>query len=134
MTIQLFKDGKQIIASDGIMWVDGRLSEYNVTEEVIKRNLRYEKNFPHLLADAWQRTGQRLQGYGPIVNLPVDLEQQIRILQAEKVKKYGHLTNEDPMSEGEKELNGKIADLYSRINQIIKAKRKARQESASNEN
>lgn len=52
-TIQLFKDGKEIIASDGIMYVDGRYNLNSIRREVIARNGRYAKNFPHKLADSF---------------------------------------------------------------------------------
>jgi len=54
MKIQLKKDGNDIIATDGIMYVDGRLGLSKVIEEVKKRNKRFEKNFPHKVADAFE--------------------------------------------------------------------------------
>ncbi len=52
-TLQLFKDGKEIIASDGILYVDGRLNLFNIKQAVIKRNKTFEKNFSHKLADSF---------------------------------------------------------------------------------
>lgn len=52
-TLQLFKQGKEILGSDGIMYVDGRLNATNIRREVVKRNERYAKNFPHRLADSY---------------------------------------------------------------------------------
>lgn len=52
-TLQLFKDGKEIIASDGIMYVDGRFNLTSIKREVIKRNASFAKNFPHKVADSF---------------------------------------------------------------------------------
>lgn len=52
-TIQLFKDGKQILASDGILYVDGRYNAESVMREVVNRNKRFAKNFPHKVADSF---------------------------------------------------------------------------------
>ena len=69
-TLQLFKDGKEIIASDGIMYVDGRLNPSNVKREVIERNKRFAKNFPHKIADAFAIYRGRIGGsLGPVINL-----------------------------------------------------------------
>ena len=69
-TLQLFKDGKQIMASDGIMYVDGRFNLSNIKQEVIARNKRYAANFPHKIADSFAvyrgRIGSQL---GNIINL-----------------------------------------------------------------
>lgn len=54
MKIQLFKDGKEIIASDGIMYVDGRLNAYNVRQKVVERNKRFAKNFPNKVCDSFR--------------------------------------------------------------------------------
>jgi hypothetical protein len=45
--IQLYRDGEEIIASDGVLPVYTKLFK----EEVIERNKRFEKNFPHKVAD-----------------------------------------------------------------------------------
>lgn len=69
-TLQLFKDGKEILGSDGIMYVDGRLNPGNVKREVIERNKHYKKNYPHRLADAFAAYTGRIGGnMGRIVNL-----------------------------------------------------------------
>jgi len=48
--LQLFdEEGKEILASDGIMYVDGRYNMNNVIEAVKERNKRM-KNFPHKIA------------------------------------------------------------------------------------
>jgi hypothetical protein len=52
-TIQLFKDGKQMLASDGIMLVDGRFNNASIYREVTARNNRFAVNFPHKVADQY---------------------------------------------------------------------------------
>lgn len=54
MIVQLFRDGKEIIASDGIMYIDGRINAYNVRQKVLERNQRYSKNFPHKVCDSYR--------------------------------------------------------------------------------
>lgn len=51
--IQLFKDGKQIIATDGIMYIDGRFNAASIYREVRARNNRFAQNFPHKVADQY---------------------------------------------------------------------------------
>lgn len=53
MKIQLFKDGKEIAATDGIMYVDGRYTIESTKQAVHVRNGRFKKNFPHKLADSF---------------------------------------------------------------------------------
>ena len=49
--LQLYhQDGSLMIASDGVMQVDGRYGFERILEEVRSRNKRYEKNFPHKIA------------------------------------------------------------------------------------
>ncbi len=52
-TIQLFKDGKQMMATDGIMKVDGRFNAASIYREVRARNNRFAVNFPHKVADQY---------------------------------------------------------------------------------
>lgn len=54
MIAQLFRDGKEIIASDGIMYIDGRLNAANVRQKIIERNQRFAKNFPHKVCDSFR--------------------------------------------------------------------------------
>ena len=61
-TLQLFRDGSEIIASDGIMYVDGRLNINNVIAQVKKRNERYKANFPHKVADQFAIYTGRIGG------------------------------------------------------------------------
>lgn len=69
-TLQLFKDGQKIIATDGILYVDGRFNIENVKNEVRKRNTRFVKNFPNKVADSFaiyqNRIGSKL---GNIIKL-----------------------------------------------------------------
>jgi hypothetical protein len=51
--IQFYKDNKEIIASDGIMVVDGRLNNSSIYRLVRQRNNSYAKNFPHKIADSY---------------------------------------------------------------------------------
>lgn len=51
--IQFYKNGKELIASDGIMPIDGRLNNSSIYILVIERNKRYAKNFPHKIADSY---------------------------------------------------------------------------------
>jgi len=51
--LQLFKDGNEIIATDGIMHVDGRFNIENIKFAVRERNKRFIKNFPHKIADSF---------------------------------------------------------------------------------
>lgn len=52
-TIQLFKEGKQLLGTDGIMHVDGRFNSASIYKEVRARNNRFAKNFPHKIADQY---------------------------------------------------------------------------------
>lgn len=58
--IQLFKDGKELIASDGIMKVDGRLNNESIHYEIVKRNNRFAVNFPHYIADQYAIYSNRI--------------------------------------------------------------------------
>lgn len=58
--LQLFKDGKQIIASDGVMYVDGRLNSASIYREVRARNNRFAVNFPHKVADQYAIYSDRI--------------------------------------------------------------------------
>lgn len=70
-TLQLFWEGKEIIASDGIMYVDGRLGLNRIKSEVMDRNIRIAKNFPHLVCDSFAvyKGSQIRNGYGQIIKL-----------------------------------------------------------------
>lgn len=52
-----------------------------------------------------------------------EIDKEIERLKKEKDKLYGKPDISQPYLPGEKEMEQKIADLYSKINQIIKMKR-----------
>ena len=52
-TIQLFKDNKQILGSDGVMKTNQNISLMKLTNLVVERNKRYEKNFKHLICNSF---------------------------------------------------------------------------------
>jgi len=60
--LQLFKDGKEIIATDGIMYVDGRFNTDNIRFAVRERNKRFAANFPHKIADSFAIYTNRIGG------------------------------------------------------------------------
>lgn len=51
--LQLFKDNSEIIATDGIMFVDGRFNLASIKNAVKQRNERFSKNFPHKICDSF---------------------------------------------------------------------------------
>jgi hypothetical protein len=50
--LQLFTNDSEIIASDGIMYVDGRFSIYSIANAVRERNKKMA-NFPHKICDGF---------------------------------------------------------------------------------
>jgi hypothetical protein len=52
-TLILMSKGTEIMGSDKLMHVDGRFGLAKIKQEVHKRNSRYAKNFPHLVADSF---------------------------------------------------------------------------------
>ncbi len=69
-TLQLYRGDKEIIASDGIMYVDGRFNPANIKREVIARNKRVIKNFPHKVADSFAIYHGRIGGsVGQLIRL-----------------------------------------------------------------
>lgn len=63
MVLQLTKDSKDIIATDGRLWVDGRNSLNAIYKSVLERNDSFKKNFPHKIA-----TGFRYKGTEVLLN------------------------------------------------------------------
>ena len=57
-TSQLYRNNKEMIATDGQIWIDGRLSIESAKEVVRNRNIRFAKNFPHKVADSFQYKGR----------------------------------------------------------------------------
>ncbi len=51
--IQLVRNGIEIIATDGQMYIDGRWNLSTIKYEVSKRNNRFQKNFPDKIATAF---------------------------------------------------------------------------------
>lgn len=69
-TLQLFRDGKEIIATDGIMYVDGRFGPARIYKEVRARNNRFAANFPHKIADQYAIYRGRIGStIGPLINI-----------------------------------------------------------------
>ncbi len=52
--LQLFQDGKEMLASDGVMRVDGRVNLLNIKMAVRSRNESFKKNFPYKIADGFK--------------------------------------------------------------------------------
>jgi len=68
-TLQLFKDGKEIIATDGVVYVDGRFNLNSIIREVKRRNERMI-NFPYKIADSFAvYKGAIRNGYGQITRM-----------------------------------------------------------------
>lgn len=61
-TLQLFKNGLPLLGSDGILKVDGRYNAASIRAEVLNRNERFKKNFPHKLADSYATYNGRIGG------------------------------------------------------------------------
>lgn len=77
MLLQLFKDGKEIPATDGIMYTDGRLNKENIANRVRQRNKKFELNFPDKVSDAFAiYKGNKVRnGYGAIYKVVNPLKQ-----------------------------------------------------------
>ena len=69
--LQLFQNENEMIASDGIMHVDGRFNISRIKDEVRERNNRFRKNYSHKLADGFAiYNGNCIRnGYGRVYNL-----------------------------------------------------------------
>ena len=53
MYIQLYdhrNSGVELLASDGRMWVDGRLNHEHILDAIYDRNTSFLKYFPHKIA------------------------------------------------------------------------------------
>ena len=57
-TIQLVRNGIQIIATDGQMYIDGRWNLSSIKNAVMQRNNRFRLNFPHKVATAFIYKGK----------------------------------------------------------------------------
>lgn len=54
-------DGKDILGSDGLMYIDGRKNLYNQIMEIKERNKTYAKNFPNKIANGYYKVNDRLE-------------------------------------------------------------------------
>lgn len=64
--LQLFTNDTEIIASDGIMYVDGRFNLCSIANAVRERNARVAKNFPYKVCDGFAiyKNNRIANGYG----------------------------------------------------------------------
>ena len=67
-TLVLLKDGKEILGSDGVMYVDGRLNIHSIKEAVKARNKSLVRNFPHKVCDSFGICTSRLN-YSNVIKL-----------------------------------------------------------------
>ena len=67
--IILTQKNADILGSDGLMYIDGRLNLQNVKAKIKQRNERYAKNFAHKIADGFYFVGERLTKQSNIFNL-----------------------------------------------------------------
>ena len=65
----LTQNNADILGSDGLMYIDGRLNLQNVKSKIKQRNERYAKNFAHKIADGFYFAGERLIKQSDIFNL-----------------------------------------------------------------
>mgnify|MGYP003651072618 CR=1 FL=1 len=69
MRIILTQQGEDILGSDGLMYIDGRLKMLNAIEKVKARNDSYRKNFPHKIADGFYIWNRRSTVKEPIIKI-----------------------------------------------------------------
>lgn len=70
MMVQLYRDGKEILGSDGVMHVDGRFNVESIRLTIKDRNTRYAKNLPRKVADSFACYKGRIGGpIGRIIHL-----------------------------------------------------------------
>lgn len=67
--LQLYRDGKPMLGTDGVMHVDGRFNACNVKLSVINRNKRYAKNLPHLVCDGFKYCDTRYKEISNLISL-----------------------------------------------------------------
>ena len=65
----LRRNGRDLMGSDQLMYIDGRLNVSNAIEAVKQRNNRYKKNFPHKVADSFYFVDDRLNAKSGIITL-----------------------------------------------------------------
>lgn len=57
MILELLNNGQELMGSDGVMYIDGRKTLNNIHRDVVDRNKRFSKNFPHKIATAFKYKG-----------------------------------------------------------------------------
>jgi hypothetical protein len=67
--IILTQNNADILGSDGLMYIDGRLNMQSVKQKVNERNARFTKNFPHKIADGFYFAGERLSRISQIYSI-----------------------------------------------------------------
>lgn len=67
--IILYQGERNMLGSDGLMYIDGRFNLSSTIREVEKRNARFSKNFPHKIADGFRFCSDRLVEYGTIIKI-----------------------------------------------------------------
>ena len=67
--IILTQQGNDILGSDGLLFIDGRLNFQSIKAKVLQRNKKYKKQFPHKIADGFYFAGIRLEKISVIHNL-----------------------------------------------------------------
>jgi len=65
----LRKNGKDLLGSDGLIYIDGRISVMGAMNTVKKINENRLKNFPHKVADSFYFVGKNLNSISAIINL-----------------------------------------------------------------
>lgn len=69
----LYREGRSILGSDGLLYIDGRFNLISIINYIKDRNKRVEKNFPHKVADGFIFCDERLNEYGKIINIPPEV-------------------------------------------------------------
>ena len=61
MIVVLTINGKDILGSDGVMYIDGRKNLYGQIMEVKERNKSYAKNFPHKVCNGFYKVNDQFK-------------------------------------------------------------------------
>ena len=65
----LTQNEKDILGSDGLLLIDGRLNLESIKEIIFARNYTMKKNFPHKVADGFYLAGEQLKQISKIYEL-----------------------------------------------------------------
>ena len=65
----LTQNEKDILGSDGLLLIDGRLNLESIKEIIFARNYRMKKNFPYKVADGFYLAGEHLKQISKIYEL-----------------------------------------------------------------